>query len=291
MEICVTISRRGRWLGGKRSRSFTFDLPGSWKDLSFGLALEVVGFLSSGNVYGARMAIIRDTIKEAVRPKLWRYVNELDLSDAYNALSWVELNAAGPEALISYFDHKGERFYFLAPGFENGTALDFVTASRYYDEYIDGAEGVLVKLTAVLARRMVFDKDLKVERMEVFEDVDQLPAWADRLAGLSNEAALVALVYFFNVKKHIRELYGADLFQPELSDEGDRDPGADARASSGVLFGWYGVFLNVAKVGVFGNFREVLLTPFHDVAAFLVKEAREAREREIKMKNKKAFAL
>jgi len=65
------------------------------------------------------------------------------------------------------------------------------------------------------------------------------------------------------------------------------DTGKEAKGGTNINFGWDGLFLEIAKDGVFGTYEQVLASKFHDVMIYSIKKYEEAlaQQRELEKIN------
>lgn len=306
MQIEIECVERRRFRKD-RFRSFKCDLPTSWSDLPSEVVAQVIRQLNQSNPFLARLIVIRYALRE-VPEKIWNAIGPMDLSEAYNATDWVDFKSSEQIMVkdvdvadglrlgsfhFKYPTLKKEKYHWMKPNFEDGTFLDFILCTQYYDQYFQADdEDALLKILAVLARTKVLDKDLNIKTRKKLRVADQLDGWIIPLKNLDPEYGIIALMYVDSVLKFVKETYGPLLFVQEEEESADQDEDAlMEKPSSTEPLGWYGVAMNVARDGVYGTFDEVLQTPFHDVAAYLVKQALERKEHEKHMASIKGKSI
>lgn len=278
IELEVAVMKRGRVQAMKRT------LPSCWDDVPEKAALYCLRQLTYRPLNLAQLAC---GIYFLNLPVLVRnLINEEQSADLINAMSWMTLEA-GPRPLISSFRHKGQTYYLPTAKFANGAAKEYPIADDYYTRFLEGDVQCLNHLIGTLARpenrEAQISAQLGDKRQPLLSRADA-ESRGHILDGAPLEIKMAVLMYFAGVKKYVNETYGEWLFQtPEQPDDEQEDDEVEIykqEASSGVMFGWWGIFMDVAESGVFGTLDQVHQTNFHSICMYLVKKKKEAKDLE-----------
>ncbi len=204
-------------------------------------------------------------------------------------LEWCKLEPSSVRPM-PYFEHDGVEYYYPLSSFQNGNCLEFALADDYFNEYVEsGNPSDLRKLVATLCREK---KEHKSDALRTGDDRVPLmsraeaEARAQRLSTLPEEVCALVLYYFAGVKQEIAETYGEWLFDSE------EEPTAEAKPTakkSGVMFGWWSVFFDMAEN--VANLTTVYQTSFHTLCMMLVERRKRASEQETRARlNRPDFA-
>jgi hypothetical protein len=277
IELEVAVMKRGRVQAMQRT------LPSCWDEVSEKDAFYCLRQLSYRPLNLAQLAC---GIYFLNLPVLLRNLLSTEQStDLMNAMSWMTLEA-GPRPLISNFRHKGQTYHLPATKFSNGAAKEYPIADDYYTRFLEGDVKCLNYLIGTLARPENRDESISAQlgdkRQPLLSRAD-----AEKRGQLLDSAPLevkmAILMYFAGVKKYIHETYGEWLFQmPEQPDDEQEDDEVEIykQQNDGVMFGWWGIFMDVAESGVFGTLDQVHQTNFHTICMYLVKKKKEAKDLE-----------
>lgn len=280
----VVIKKKGRLFGRVKTIRRSFSIPESWEEVPFEKRADVTRYLIKHDYWGARVCLLKDFLE--LQDDELPYVNEFDLGEAIQYLEWMKM-VPMTQPLLPYFKHSKSTYFCTAEKFADGTNLEFVKADEYYQKFSKGDDTALLKLTALLYRRKVIKPGVAnrvLTRYPVDTDnLEILDQFQQELNDLPLEYQFMALWYWAGIKQYINQVYGKWLFvdqgEPTDSDEVDTEY---QEKKQGVMFGWWGVFLDLSKTGVFGSYNSVLSTNFHTTCMYLVKESKEKRDRERK---------
>lgn len=214
-------------------------------------------------------------------------------------VAWIH-GPAGPQSVIPYFRYRREKYLFPKPKAETWTALEYALAEDMFEGVFnpDHTEQQqvehMLQLTALVARernpnraQVLATGDERAPVRSREEVIDR----THRLVGLPPEYQHAALLYWLGVKEYIHNLYGQWLFQGEdQADTDDLDTDPEPNPASGNLFGWWGLYMDVAEKGVFGNLEAVHHTNFHTVCMFMVKQVQASRDMKQEMRRQQLRA-
>lgn len=256
--IPVEIHINRRLLGKKTIRRF---LPESFQEAGEDALFCIKQLLLHKNENLARAKALAKLLY--IRPHLVKGLHNQDLGSLINLLSWMNLNPS-PVPAIRFFDHNKQRYWLPKEKFQDGLAIEYPMADEYFTQLLAGDDDALIKLVATLARP---EKDGKRIPLTGREEVEKR---AKELKDLSPEAQWAVYMYFGGIKQYIHDLYKGYLFEVKEEDEDNQ------QASEGAMFGWWGIYMDVAESGVFGNLEKVYQSNFHNICIYLVKKKKEA---------------
>jgi hypothetical protein len=261
-EVSITAGRR----------EYRRTVPESWKEVPVSRRLAWWRLCISEP--DTAPALILKDILDLPR-SLWRSMSDVNKGSILSRLSWLMPAPGCEDVPIQSFRHQGRDYYLPRPKFENGTCLEFVLADGYYKDYIDtGDPEQLLKLTATLCREKKRDRKEALltgdERVTLLqkEEVDDR---AQRLIALDPAIQAAVLLYFEGVKIYIAQTYWM-LFENKQRPEGADADAEQEPTSDGPKFGWWSIFLQVAKANIFGEYEAVLQRRLHKICMHLVDE-------------------
>lgn len=254
----------------KYGRTYTRDLPSSWQEVPEKLRpalLSVIGRYRDRlvqKVEGLRALLnIPDPVYYEMPAELRKpLIDQLD---------WLD-HPVTPEPLIPEFKLNGKRYLMPAPHGKDLNALEVAIAEEFFKKIIDNPDDPegLIRLLAVIANE-ADSEGIRQNHKTRKEITDKIPAFKQLDPEIASNAFFFATAFF----EFVHETY-ADLFKKD----GDKE-------SETGNFGWWGIFMDVAESGTFGNFKDVQQENFHVLALYLVKRTREAREREREMQRQR----
>lgn len=240
-------------------------LPASWEEVG-AAAVACVRDLVNYPESQAKLRIISRLLK--IRRATVLGLSNDAIGDIYRALSWMQVNTHDAP-LVPHFRHRMKRYEFLHTKFSNGKALQYPMADEFYQQFLSSEDREpLYLLLATLCREPgLYDQPLTRTEVE---------ARAKRLAKLSMEIPTLAIMYWSGVKHYIDKVYGPWLWpRPEL-DEDEEEANEPQEEPS--LFGWWGIYMDIAEAGVFGNLDQVHQTNFHSICMYLVKKKKAEQD-------------
>lgn len=201
------------------------------------------------------------------------------MAEILTHLAWLDVQADATP-IVPHFKWAGTTYHLPSAKFANGQALEYPIADEFYISALAGQDNSMLHLVATLCRpaRPKHEAEKQGDIRQPLHSRAEIDARVAKLHGLPTEVQIAVLCYFAGVKKYVHETYSKWLF-PKPNDPETEDTAADG-AASGDMFGWYGVYMTVAELGVFGNLDAVHQTGFHTICMYLVKKKQEAIEAE-----------
>lgn len=250
-------------------------IPEAWADLTATDRLRYLRYLITLDRPEALTKIAQDILSLPARR--FRQLPPELFVQVVDKIAWMTAEAT-PEPLFTSFEYKGVRYHLPKAKFQNGTCLEYPIADDYYNAFVAGDNEALLLLTATLCRKA---KD-KVNDVERTGDIrvemlsrSEAEANAIRMTGLPMEVQIGVMLYFAGVKQYIHDTYAGWIFQKPDPDNADAESEGD-----GVMFGWWGVYMDIAESGVFGNLQQVYQSNFHTLCMYLTKKKKEADDAE-----------
>jgi hypothetical protein len=269
-------------IGKRPFKTYERALPESWEEVQGRKnRLKVLKCLLAKDPMIARLRVLRQLLK---LPRLvFLSLDEYQVNDILPYIHWVEEKPL-PIPLIQSFNHRGTKYFLPKAQFQNGACIEYPMADEFYLDFVQsGNPESLINLVATLCRpkrpeqrEVLSSGDIRIplkSRAEVLER-------AQRLKKMSPKKMMAVLLYFSGVKAYIHELYAGWIFPTKEEAEEGLEPKEEN------MFSWWGVYLDIAEAGTFGNYQSVLQTNFHTVCMFLVKKKKEADDQKRKAKNR-----
>lgn len=212
-----------------------------------------------------------------------RGLNSVQIATLAQGLSWLQVSPVA-KPILQQFYYRGHYYEFPSAKMEDGTAIEFAMADDFFSEYHDGNDLALFNLLGTLARPTkggkripIHSRDEAIKRGDLFQ---KIPA----------EILVAAWMYWAGIKEAVHDMYGDWLFKtPEKpnpsDDEDDTNDLPDTDAAAGPNFKWWGVYMDIAESGVFGDIRAVHQSNFHELCIFLVKKEAERRKMQSEIKS------
>lgn len=250
-------------------------IPEAWADLTATDRLRYLRYLITLDRPEALTKIAQEILSLSARR--FRQLPPELFVQVVDKIAWMTAEPT-PEPLFSSFEYKGCRYHLPKAKFKNGTCLEYPIADDYYNAFVAGDNEALLLLTATLCRKA---KD-KVNDVERTGDIriemlsrSEAEANAIRMTGLPMEVQIGVMLYFGGVKQYIHDTYAGWIFQKPDPDNADAESEGD-----GVMFGWWGVYMDIAESAVFGNLQQVYQSNFHTLCMYLTKKKKEADDAE-----------
>jgi hypothetical protein len=204
-----------------------------------------------------------------------------ELAAMIQSLDWMLPKPDCLDPVLTDFTHKGQEYILPKPGFENGTCLEFAIADDIYNQFrINQAPENLILLAATICREPNPDTHAALaigDRRIPLNDRAEVDVRAKKLHGMPAAVALAVLYYFVGVKMMVSETYH-ELFDAAAPPaEEDEEPMQQASAD-GPRFGWWSIFLQVAKTGILGDYNQLLHRRLHLVCMTLLEQKDEAEK-------------
>lgn len=267
---------RKSWLGTRR-RQLSLLLPQSWEEVPKSLRIPLLKLLLNHETNTARLKAF--ALLAGIKYKDLNHCTFDTLLAIDKVMEWLKVQPV-TFPLVRSFRHKGKRYYLPAEDFENGQAIEYPIADDYFTKYLNTEKEIyLDKLIATICRPAkyrfgILDKahfnkngDPRIPLLSR----DQAEAAAPIFEKLPQEVKFSILMYFNGIKELVFDSYGEFLF------EGVND---DHSENNGVSFGWWGVYMDIAKEGAFGPLHQVYQSNFHSICMYLVQQKDRYDQRE-----------
>lgn len=286
-----------------RNRCLLRELPQSWEECTPQQALACLRLINHPAYSIQRIELEAVQKLLALPMTIFYQVPPADLAAMQQHLQWMYA-PSGPAPLIQDFKFRFTPYAMPKAKAENITALEYAIADAFYDEIVENQEDPhlvkknLVLLTATLAR------ELNPNRAEAIQQGDprvpllsreEAEERAKLFQKLPPEYLYNVLRYWQGVKQYVVKLYGQWLFDTE-EDPGDEDEDDEFEKAaepeqnkSGAMFGWWGLYMDIAEKGVFGNLEAVHHTNFHTVCMYIVKQVEAQRQVEKELARQRAL--
>jgi hypothetical protein len=253
------------------------NIPECWTDLTAADRLRYLRFLITLPRPQALMEITKAIL--ALPRRRFRQLPPEVFVQVTDRIAWMNADATS-EPLFTSFEYQGVRYHLPAAKFKNGTCLEYPIADDYYNSFVNGDNDALLLLTATLCRKakdkvndIARSGDIRIEMLSRSE----AEANAVRLAGLPIEIQVGVMLYFAGVKQYIFDTYAGWIFKKPDPDEEESET---TEQGDGVMFGWWGVYFDIAESGVFGNLQQVYQSNFHTICMYMTKKKKEADDAE-----------
>lgn len=264
-------------------------LPASWQEVPTHLRLPLLKLLLT---YKQETAIVKALELLCGLPKhifLALSNNQIiDLAAVITNWYFIEISEV---PLITHFTHNNITYYLPSEGLENCTAIEYPLADEYYETFItEQSDEALLCFIATLCREANPNQDetlINADPRKPILSRHEAESRAKALVGLPVEIATAVMNLFIGSKKMIHDTYGSWLFkQSEEEDDVQQEDDSDE-----AFLGWWGLYMDIAEAGIFGNLKEVHQTNFHTICLHLVKKKKEAIAQEKRLKNLKKNEL
>lgn len=259
-------------------------LPTQWHDMRQAEKIEAVGFLAIYGDQEGRVKYLRKCLK--LPNLLKKFLSQEDEADLLQHLAFMNLEASSTPIFDTFAQNK-VHYYLPKTDFVNGSAIEFILALDYYQEYGENQDtDYLLKLVAVLAREKRENEADNVKfgdiRVPIHDNSDEAELRALKFKDLPKEIIIAVLRYFEGVKQLIHDLgVESELWKnPKEGDEGKNTEGV-------ALFGWRTVLRGLAN-GSISEYDILCQRPFWEIFQIMKekKAANDALEAQYKkMKN------
>lgn len=198
----------------------------------------------------AKIMILKHLLR--VKTGIWNILEDEQVSELVDLLEWMDMRKL-VDPVFPVLKVGGRTYRMPRAEFDDGTAWQYAAADDYYRKYIETSnETDLDRLISVL----LTDKRDK----KPLTDRDEVEKRAGVFRKMKDYERIVILAYFSGIKQRIYDNYSSWLFTAEGS------------GGTGVNFGWWGRYLDIAKTGVFGTVERVYEARFYDIIVFLIQE-------------------
>lgn len=237
-------------------------IPMNWGEIPPGsLHFVATTLVENTDFIKARVKILRRLLN--ISKVLFYALDDEQVNDLIELLSWMDLST-NTRLIFKEFKIKNKKYRLPDHDFDMGTAFQYALADDYYRKFHETRTDTYMHYmisTLLYEKEPLVSKEKIEERASIF--------W--RLGAVEK---VVIMAYFGAIKNMIYEKFKSYLFS---SNE-------DGQQGTGIDFGWFGRYMDIAESGVFGDLQGVYRSRFYDIVVFLIqkKEAYEATLRESK---------
>jgi hypothetical protein len=241
-------------------------IPSGWHEMPPGgsLYFAVDTLITEQDFTTARLKILKRLLK--IPKSVLLNIDACCVQEMIQLLKWMDIRK-NTKVIFREFTIDKKSYYLPADDFDQGTALQFALGADYYKIYIEKQED---KDLHYLCSTLLYTDVPLCDKAEIEKR-------ADMFAQLRPVEKMTILAYFAAIQEMIAEKFGQWLFR---DDEGS--------APASINFGWWGVYMDIAESGVFGDLRGVYQSRFYDIVVYLIqkKEQYEAMKKEMKKQSK-----
>lgn len=277
IEVAIYIDRNDRRKTTRRS------LPKSFQEMESGLRLFCYESLISFARPNAMTLILRKILH--LPSAQFKAIPDADIASMILAIDWMNL---GPQTtpIIPSFKHSwGKEYFFPEKEFSNGRANVYPLADEFFNKFMEGDESQADLLLATLA----LPKNKDGERIGI-KSRSEITRRAESFKDVNPAIKMMAISYWAGIKEYVFDLYKGYLW-PDPDEEKPEEDSAAAISGNGdtagqeqgdgVMFGWWGVFMELAETGVFGTLNDVHQSNFHTLCMYRTKKRKEYNDAEI----------
>jgi hypothetical protein len=276
-------------------RPSAYSIPQSWWEVPTNKVLRCLRLLNQPRLspQAAELRIL--SLLSGIGYRTLLAIRPSDLVAICSHLSWL-YQSAGPSPLMDNFAYMGMVYHLPKAKAENMSCLEFALCEDYYEEAITQDDPVqasraMLLLAATLCRHGQADKEAARAKGDLRVPLtarEEVEVRADRLQRLPAEYVHLALLYWVGTKEYLATLYGKWLFEkPNTDDEENTDPDEPESPRKNQLFGWWGVYMDVAEKNIFGNLDAVHQTNLHTLCMYLIKQVEQGWEMERRIEMQK----
>ncbi len=264
-------------------------LPSRWEDLTPQQVWHCIDMVIRGQSLGQVAeyllqlpAFIQDRLTDEERYDLLR------------CISWMHIDTKSTAPAAPYIEMKGgDRLHMPSDKFASVTCLEYVLLDELYTEYIvDQDPEREHRLVSIVLRPSGPSDDPASDPRVKLLSIEQTDQWVDAVRHLPESIRVYIITLISANRAMVHEQYGHWLFTETPAVVPDQNGGEiDTQPTdSGLNFGWWGAYLDVAADGVFGTYDQVLHTPFHTVCMHMVRKVEAARLRKQEQDHARARA-
>lgn len=216
-----------------------------------------------------------------------RRLNHYQLLDLAKSLDWMQLDLF-TEPPVDHFILDGVMYYLPGPKMENASAAEYAMAEDTVGEYIRTQDNeTLLTLCGILCReRKEDERDIRATgdpRIPI-RDISEAKYRAKLFAQLDPSLLGMIFLYFVASRQEVHNLYADWIFTKEDDDTPDAEK---SNRNDGPMFGWWSIFMDIAKSGVFGTLPQVHQSNIHQICVYLVQEKKYYLEQKEEMERMK----
>jgi hypothetical protein len=265
--IKAIVEQRRGWMIWRRR--YTLNIPQRWSELSKDDRRKWWRWAAILPPEKVRQKLITHLLPWRLRAQL----TDLDANAILSQLEWVSVKPSCDEVAVESFHFEGIEYVFPSAKGGNITAIEYALADEFYQQGVAGDENGYLMLTACLWREALKSdkKALKRgDRRSRLFSREEVEARAETLKRAPTEMHIQAIAWWVGFKTLMREMYKTWLFS-DPDEEEDEEGIEKAAKPSGPDFGWWGIYLDIAETGIFGDIKQVHQTPIHDICIYMVK--------------------
>lgn len=251
--------------------SATRVLPNSWGEVGPG-AWQLLKLLVRNPVGLGKAKALKELT--GLNWYQWRLLNENDISTLDAGTPWLGIGPH-PTPFRDRVRVGFKTYHMPLPNFENGSGIGYTLADEYFDQWIESGQGDDANL--LLATLLCVHRQGERVPPGSREEVERR---ANRLRHLGPEWAAQALMYWMATRQYVHDTYGDWLFNSTDAEE-------QQATRPGFSLGWWGLWMDVAKDGLFGTVEQVHATNFHTLCVYLIKQEEAARAQRREMEKMK----
>lgn len=213
---------------------------------------------------------------------VWYRIDHHQMYDLIACLDWMQLDLQSCEPVAPYIDVKvrrtRERLYLPSAHFSNVVGIEYGLLDDMYQEFRPGQDPEIERqmIAVVLRPAAISDSKRIIGDPRVRLDTKgETETWMRYVEALPESVRAYITMLISANRADIYDTY-QDLFR--------RSDDTTEGGSTGVNFGWWGTFMDVAEDGIFGTYDQVLQTSIHNILIHLYRKwdayQREKREME-----------
>jgi len=276
VTVAIYIDQNDRRKTTRRS------LPESYEEMESGLRLFCYEQLIKHQRDDALVLILKKILN--LPTARFNSLPDADIAAMIQVIDWINLGPQTTPVLPFFEGDDYRKYYFPSKEFSNGRANVYPLADDFFNKFMTGDESQVDLLLATLAR----PHDESGERIGI-QSRSEIIRRAEQFKKINPAIKMMAISYWAGIKEHVFDLYKGYLWPDpdEEKPESDQDPIAETddtaaqQEDAGVMFGWWGVFMELAETGVFGTLNEVHQSNFHTLCMYRTKKRKEAMDAEI----------
>jgi hypothetical protein len=276
-KVAIYIDRNDRRKTTRRS------LPESFEEMESGLRLFCYEALISFDRSDAMILILKKILH--LPSAQFKAIPDSDIASMILAIDWINLGPQTTPIIPSFEGNDWKEYFFPGKEFSNGRANVYPLADEFFNKFMEGDESQADLLLATLALR----KNQEGERIGI-KSRSEITRRAELFKDVNPAIKMMAISYWAGIKEYVFDLYKGYLW-PDPDEEKDPELDPDSKISGttettteqgeGVMFGWWGVFMELAETGVFGTLNDVHQSNFHTLCMYRTKKRKEQMDAEI----------
>lgn len=271
-------------------RTIERSLPEGWDEMGQDEALDAIQTLYRYTPTYARTRIAHRLL--GLPKKISMRIHPEQMYDIVQTLSWMDVDEyLKPPA--DRFTFNGTTYYLPKEKLLNASCIEYALADEALTSYMESRSDRDLYLLAAILCREAKKSPLKIRQTGDVRipllNREEANFRAEIFAGLDRHILAMVLLYFIGCRRHVHGIYADWIFtSPEPHSEEEDEEEDEPVPAGGPMFGWWTVFMDVAKSGVFGNIRQVHQANFHELCMHLVQEKKYYLEEKARMDRMRA---